>query len=57
MESITALNEGMEKFKGIMMFTSHDHQLTQTVANRILDIKSAGLVDREVTYNEYLGLE
>lgn len=57
MESITALNEGMSRFKGNMIFTSHDHQLTQTVANRILDIKESGLVDREVTYNEYLGLE
>ena len=57
MESITALNEGMARFKGNMIFTSHDHQLTQTVANRILDIKETGLVDREVTYNEYLGLE
>ena len=57
MESITALNEGMTKFKGNIIFTSHDHQLTQTVANRILDIKETGLVDREVTYNEYLGLE
>ena len=57
MESITALNEGMKKFKGNMLFTSHDHQLTQTVANRILDIKEAGLIDREVTYNEYLGIE
>ena len=57
MESITALNEGMSRFKGNMLFTSHDHQLTQTVANRIFDIKETGLVDREVTYNEYLGLE
>ena len=57
MESITALNEGMSRFKGNMLFTSHDHQLTQTVANRILDIKANGLVDREVSYNEYLGLE
>jgi len=57
MESITALNEGMSKFKGNMIFTSHDHQLTQTVANRIFDIKDKGLVDREVSYDEYLGLE
>ena len=57
MESITALNEGMTKFKGNMIFTSHDHQLVQTVANRIIDIKQDGVVDREVTYNEYLGLE
>ena len=57
MESITALNEGMKKFKGNIIFTSHDHQLTQTVANRIIDIKLDKVVDREVTYNEYLGIE
>ena len=57
MESITALNEGMTKFKGNIIFTSHDHQLTQTVANRIIDIKLDKVVDREVTYNEYLGIE
>ena len=58
MESITSVNEGMKKFKGNILFTSHDHELTQTVANRIIDIKSNGeLVDREVTYNEYLGIE
>ena len=57
MESITALNEGMKKFKGNMLFTSHDHQLTQTVANRIIDLKADQVIDREVTYNEYLGVE
>ena len=57
MESITALNEGMTKYKGIILFTSHDHQLTQTVANRIIDIKKDKLVDREVTYDEYLEIE
>ena len=57
MESITALNEGMKKFKGNILFTSHDHQLMQTVANRIIDLKASGMVDREVTYNEYLGVE
>ena len=57
MESITALNEGMKKFIGNILFTSHDHQLTQTVANRIIDIKLDKVVDREVTYNEYLGIE
>ena len=57
MESITALNEGMKRFKGNMIFTSHDHQLTQTVANRILDIKYDKLIDREISYNEYLELE
>lgn len=57
MESITSVNEGMTKFKGNILFTSHDHQLTQTVANRIIDIKKDKIVDREVTYNEYLGME
>ena len=57
MESITALNEGMKRFIGNMIFTSHDHQLTQTVANRIIDIKENKVVDREVTYDEYLGIE
>ena len=58
MESITSVNEGMKNFKGNIIFTSHDHQLTQTVANRIIDLKENGtVVDREVTYNEYLGIE
>ena len=58
MESITALNNGMQNFKGNIIFTSHDHQLMQTVANRIIDIKSDGkIVDKEVTYNEYLEIE
>ena len=57
MESITSLNEGMMKFKGNMIFTSHDHQLTQTVANRIIDIKKDKVIDREISYNEYLGIE
>jgi len=57
MESITSVNEGMTKFKGVMIFTSHDHQLTQTVANRIIEIKDDRIIDRECTYNEYLGIE
>ena len=57
MESITALNEGMKKFKGNMIFASHDHQLTQTVADRIIDLRKDKIIDRECTYNEYLGIE
>ncbi len=58
MESITALNNGMQNFKGNMIFTSHDHQLMQTVANRIIEIKENGeVIDREISYNEYLGIE
>ncbi len=57
MESITALNEAMTKFKGNIVFTSHDHQLTQTVANRIIDIRLDKMVDKETTYDAYLGIE
>ena len=57
MESITALNEGMKKFKGNMLFTSHDHQLVQTVADRIIDIRKDKVIDRQCTYNEYLNME
>ena len=55
MESITALNEGMKKYQGIILFTSHDHELTQTVANKIIDLKDGkNVVVRECTYDEYL---
>lgn len=54
LESITALNKGMENFKGTILFTSHDHQLLQTVANRIIEITPSGLIDRQITYDEYL---
>ena len=54
MESITALNDGMQKYKGILLFTSHDHQLTQTVANKIIDITNNNVIVRECTYDEYL---
>ena len=57
MESITALNEGMNKFKGIILFTSHDHQLVQTVANKIIDLKQDKVIVKEGTYNEYLDME
>jgi len=54
MESITALNEGMSKFKGNLIFTSHDHQLTQTVANKIIDLNNNKVVIRECSYDDYL---
>ena len=58
MESITSVNEGMKKFIGNILFTSHDHELAQTVANRVIDIKEDGkIIDKEMTYNEYLGIE
>ncbi|WP_127533760.1 ABC-F family ATP-binding cassette domain-containing protein [Paenibacillus kobensis] len=54
LESITALNNGMIDFDGTMMFTSHDHQFVQTVANRIFEITPNGLIDRMMSYDEYL---
>ena len=57
MESITSLNEGMSKYKGVLLFTSHDHQLTQTVANKIIDLKEDKVVVKQGTYDEYLELE
>lgn len=57
MESITALNEGMKKFKGVLLFTSHDHQLVETVANKIIDIREDQVIIKEGTYNSYLGME
>lgn len=54
LESITALNNGLISFKGCMLFTSHDHQFMQTIANRIIDITPSGLIDKKMTYDEYL---
>ncbi|MDF2838990.1 MAG: ATP-binding cassette protein, partial [Evtepia sp.] len=57
LESITALNNGLVDFKGIVLFSSHDHQFIQTIANRIIEIKPDGLKDRMMTYDEYLSIE
>ncbi|MGI6071129.1 MAG: ABC-F family ATP-binding cassette domain-containing protein [Blautia sp.] len=55
MEAITALNNGLIKFPGVLLFTSHDHQFVQTTANRIMEILPNGiLVDKITTYDEYL---
>ncbi len=56
LESITALNNGLMNFKGVILFTSHDHQFVQTIANRIIEITEHGIIDRRTTYDEYLGL-
>jgi ATPase subunit of ABC transporter with duplicated ATPase domains len=56
LESITALNNGLTDFKGIVLFASHDHQFIQTIANRIIELKPEGMVDRQTTYDEYLTL-
>jgi ATPase subunit of ABC transporter with duplicated ATPase domains len=54
MESITALNNGLMKFSGVILFTSQDHQFVQTIANRIFEITPNGLIDKVTTYDEYL---
>ena len=54
MESITALNNGVIKFPGVVLFTSQDHQFIQTIANRIMELTPGGLIDKVSTYDEYL---
>ena len=54
MESITALNNGLIKFPGVVLFSSQDHQFVQTTANRIIEITNTGLIDKQTTYDEYL---
>ncbi|MGA9287665.1 MAG: ATP-binding cassette domain-containing protein [Anaerobacillus sp.] len=54
LESITALNNGLTSFKGAMIFTSHDHQFIQTIANRVIEVTPKGIIDKEATYDEYL---
>ena len=54
LESIAALNNGLEAFKYNIIFSCHDHQLTQTVANRIIEITDDGIIDRVCTYDEYM---
>ena len=54
MESITALNNGLTKFSGVILFSSRDHQIVQTTANRIMEIVNGKLIDKITTYDEYL---
>ena len=58
LESITAVNKGLMEFKGIVLFTSHDHEFVQTVANRIIQLlPQGGIVDRATTYDEFLEMQ
>ncbi len=58
LESISALNKGMERFRGTILFSSHDHTLVQTVANRIIEVTPKGCIDRSgTTFDEYLADE
>ena len=54
LESITALNNSLTDFKEVMLFSSHDHLFTQTIANRILEITPNGIIDKSLTYDEYM---
>lgn len=54
LESITALNNGLRDFKGTLLFTSHDREFINTIANRIVEITPNGIIDRRITYDEYL---
>lgn len=57
LESITALNNGMKDFRGNIIFTSRDHELVETVANRIIEITPGGIIDKLMTYDEYINSE
>jgi ATPase subunit of ABC transporter with duplicated ATPase domains len=54
LESIQALNNSLKSFKGSILFTTHDHEFAHTVANRILEITPKGIIDRYMTFDEYL---
>ncbi len=54
LESITSVNKGLEKFSGVLLFSSHDHEMIQTLANRIIEITPNGIMDRKTTLEEYL---
>ncbi|OFZ29488.1 MAG: ABC transporter ATP-binding protein [Bdellovibrionales bacterium RIFCSPHIGHO2_01_FULL_40_29] len=57
LESITAVNEGIKRFKGCVIFTSHDHEFIQTVANRVIEIEQTITYDNSITYDEYLEIK
>lgn len=54
LESITALNNGMKDFKGTILFTTRDHELAQTVADRVIEITPNGIIDKEMSFDEYM---
>src|SRR5699024_5045584 len=54
LESITALNNGLIKFKGSVLFASHDHQFIESIANRLIEITTNGIIDKEISYDEYV---
>ena len=54
LESITAVNNGLIDFKGVVLFASHDHEFVQTIANRIMEFESGKLIDKMGTYEDYI---
>ena len=54
LESITAVNNGLIEFKGVLLFASHDHQFVQTVANRTIAVRPDGILSKVGTYDEFL---
>jgi ATPase subunit of ABC transporter with duplicated ATPase domains len=54
LESITAFNNALKDWKHVALFTSHDHEFVQTVANRIIEITPKGVIDKRMSYDEYL---
>ena len=57
MESISALNNALIKFPGVLIFSSRDHQVVETTANRIMEIRDGRLIDKMTTYDEYLAAD
>ena len=54
LESITAFNNSLKKFKGTVLFTTHDHEFAQTVANRVVELTPNGVIDRLTSFEEYM---
>jgi ATPase subunit of ABC transporter with duplicated ATPase domains len=57
LESITALNNGLIKYSGVILFNSHDHQFVHTAANRIIEFAPEGIIDRMMPFDDYLANE
>lgn len=54
LESIQSFNNSLSDFKGVVMFTSHDHEFIQTVANRVIEITPSGIIDKLMTFDDYI---
>ncbi|MEG0371788.1 MAG: ABC transporter ATP-binding protein, partial [Clostridium sp.] len=57
LETITSLNDGLKAYSSVILFTSHDHEFVETIANRIIEFTEDGLIDKEMSYNEYLDMK